>query len=165
MTHPVMLGQMGRQLQADARKRGPRRGRKEDLIGALRNTALFAFATDRDLRNVTKHAHTVDVDKGTTIVREGEPGDRFYVVLEGLVRVTRNGRKVCDLGVGKSFGELALLANMPRNATVTAVEDTEVVSFDRKTFAKVLDESPLFARRLLEGVAKRLRECDAKAVQ
>jgi CRP-like cAMP-binding protein len=165
MSHPVMLGQVGRQLQKDARARGPRRGRKEQLTGALRNTPLFALATEKDLRNVAKHAHPIDVVQGTTVVREGEPGDRFYVVLEGSVKVTRNGRKIAELGVGQSFGELALLANTPRNATVTATSDAELVSFDRKTFAKVLDESPLFARRLLEAVAKRLRECDARSIQ
>ena len=132
---------------------------------ALRNTRLFASATDRDLRNVVKHAEKTVVPAGKTIMREGDPADRFYVVLDGRVRITRNGRKLIDVGPGKGFGELALLADAPRNATVTAVDDTEVVSFDRKTFARLLDESPAFARRLLEAVAARLRERDAKSVQ
>ncbi len=165
MTHPVMLQQIGRQRQQDTRARGPRRRRKEELIGALRNSSLFAFATDKDLRNVAKHAQTLVVVKGTVIVREGEPGDRFYVMLDGAARVSRNGRKIADLGSGQSFGELALLVNLPRNATVSATDDSELVSFERKTFAHLLDESPLFARRLLEGLAKRLREFDARSVQ
>jgi CRP-like cAMP-binding protein len=165
MTHPVMLQQIGRQRQQDVRARAPRKGRKDALIGAMRNTSLFAFATEKDLRNVAKHAQSVIAVKGTAIVREGEPGDRFYVLLDGSARVSRSGRKVADLGSGQSFGELALLANVPRNATVTATDDTELVTFERKTFARLLDESPLFARRLLEGLAKRLRECDARTVQ
>jgi CRP-like cAMP-binding protein len=160
-----MLGQVGRQMQKDAQARGPRRGKTAQLMGALRNTPLFALATEKDLRNIAKHAHQIDVVKGTIVVREGEPGDRFYVVLEGVVRVSRGGRKVTELGPGGSFGELALLANMPRNATVTTTTDAQLVSFQRKTFAKILDDSPLFARRLLEGMAKRLRETDAKSVQ
>jgi CRP-like cAMP-binding protein len=160
MTYP-MIEQMRRQA--------PRRSRRADqrdvVIQALRNTALFANATDRDLRSMAKHAADRVVPAGKTLMKEGERGDRFYVVVDGCVRVTRNGRKVADIRAGRGFGELALLVNAPRTATVTTVEDTELVSFDRKTFGKMLDDSPAFARRMLESCAARLREHDAKSVQ
>jgi hypothetical protein len=163
MTSPFVMQQLGRQRPRPHPSR--RAAKREVLMEALRNTPLFRYATDRDLRSVTKQCETKVVPAGKTLMREGEPGDRFYVVLDGGVRVTRNGRKVADLGAGKGFGELALLTNAPRTATVTTVDDTEVVSFDRKTFGKLLDQSPSFARRLLQAVAARLRESDAKSVQ
>jgi CRP/FNR family transcriptional regulator, cyclic AMP receptor protein len=160
MTHPIVVDQMRRQ------PRGPRRvSRREVLVEALRNTPLFSHATERDLRLVAKGATNRRVPAGKTIVREGEKGDRFYVVVDGAVRVTRGGRKVTDLRAGRGFGELSLLVNAPRTATVTTVVDTDLVSIDRKTFGRLLDESPAFARRMLQAVAKRLREHDAKAVQ
>jgi len=163
MTHPIVLQQLGRERPEV--RRSIRGSKRELMMAALRNAPMFAYATDRDLRNVAKQAHHATAVAGKTLMHEGDPADRFYVVLDGKVRVTRNGRKVADLGAGKGFGELALLLGAPRNATVTAIDETELVSFDRKTFAKLLDESPAFARRLMQAVATRLRELDAKAVQ
>jgi CRP-like cAMP-binding protein len=157
----MLLEEMRRQTP-----RAPRRiAKRTVLLEALRNTPLFARVTDRDLRTIAKHATDRVVPAGKTLMREGDRGDRFCVVIDGHVRVTRNGRKVVDLRAGKGFGELSLLVNAPRTATVTTVEDTELVSFDRKTFGKLLDESPAFARRMLESVAARLREHDAKSIQ
>jgi CRP-like cAMP-binding protein len=161
MTHPTMVDEMRRQ----PRRRDRRVDRRAVLMEALRNTRLFSALSDRDLRNIAKHCTDRAVPAGKTLMREGEKGDRFFVVVDGHVRVTRNGRKVTDLGSGRGFGELALLVNEPRTATVTTIEDSELVSFDRRTFGKLLDESPAFARRMLEAVAARLREHDAKSVQ
>jgi CRP-like cAMP-binding protein len=160
MTYPIVPGEL-RQRPG----RGPRVNPRTVLMETLRNTALFANATERDLKAVAKHAASRVVPAGKTIMREGEKGDRYFVVVDGVVRVTRNGRKVTDLKSGKGFGELALLSNAPRTATVTTVDDTELVSIDRKTFSNLLDDSPAFARRMLEGLAARLREHDAKSVQ
>jgi CRP/FNR family transcriptional regulator, cyclic AMP receptor protein len=165
MTHPIVLAELGRQRAEEVRRGSLRGGKRDTLMAALRDTPLFAFATTKDLRGIAKHAQHVRADAGKVLVREGDSGDRFFILLDGKVKVTRNGRKVADLGPGKGFGELALLLNAPRTATVTAAVPTELVAFDRKTFAKMLDESPSFARRLLEAIAKRLRECDAKSVQ
>jgi CRP-like cAMP-binding protein len=163
MTNPIVLQQLGGNRPNV--KRSLRGAKRDMLIAALRNSPLFMYATEKDLRNVVKHAHHGRAAAGTTIMHEGDPADRYYVVLDGSVRVTRKGRKLTDLAAGKGFGELALLLDTPRNASVTAVEESELVSFDRKTFAKLLDESPAFARRLMQAVAARLREVDAKAVQ
>jgi CRP-like cAMP-binding protein len=165
MTHPIVLAELGRQRAADVRRGSLRGGKRDTLMAALRDTPLFAFATTKDLRAIAKHAHHVKADAGKVLVREGDNGDKYFVVLDGKVKVTRNGRKVVELGPGRGFGELALLLNAPRTATVTASEPSELVAFDRKTFGKMLDDSPAFARRLMEALAKRLRECDAKAVQ
>jgi CRP-like cAMP-binding protein len=156
---------MGRQRADDMRKTSLRGGRRETLMTALRDTPLFSLATTKDLRSIARHAQMVRATAGKTLMREGDVGDKFFVVLDGRVKVTRNGRKVAELGPGKGFGELALLLNAPRSATVTAVEETELVAFDRKNFGKLVDDSPAFARRLMGAMAARLRERDAKTVQ
>jgi CRP-like cAMP-binding protein len=165
VTHPIVLAELGRQRADDMRRSSLRGGKRETLLTALRDTPLFALATTKDLRSIAKHAHLVRASAGKTLMREGDPGDKFFVVLDGKVKVTRNGRKVAELGPGKGFGELALLLNAPRSATVTAAEESELVSFDRKTFGKLVDDSPAFARRLMGAMATRLRDRDVKSVQ
>ena len=76
----------------------------------------------------------------------------------------RHGRKVATIGPGSGFGELALLERAPRNATVVADTDMELVVVGRREFAAMLDEVFGFARKMLAGTAHRLREADARAI-
>jgi CRP/FNR family cyclic AMP-dependent transcriptional regulator len=98
-------------------------------------------------------------------VTEGETGHEFFAIISGTARVERHGRKIATLGPGDAFGELALLEKAPRNATVVAETDMELVVLGQREFAGIVDEVPGFARKLLAGMAKRLREADAKSVQ
>ena len=75
-----------------------------------------------------------EVDAGTVIVREGDPSDRFYVIARGRVDVTQGGRHLRVEGPGEFFGEIGLLRDVPRTATVTAVEDAELLSLTREDF-------------------------------
>jgi CRP-like cAMP-binding protein len=85
--------------------------------------------------------------------------------VDGTAKVTRQGRKVATLGPGTAFGELALLDKAPRNATVTAETPMELVVLGQREFGGLIDEVPGFARKLLAGMARRLRDSDAKSVQ
>jgi CRP-like cAMP-binding protein len=163
MTHQIMAGEVRRFQGPNARSK--RVGKHDVLMEALRNTPLFALATDRELRRVAAQAEKVVAVGGSTLMKEGEPGSQFFVVLDGSVRLSRNGRTIANLGPGRSFGELSLLTTAPRNATATVVDDTELVSFSRKAFGKLIDDGPLFARRLMQAMAGRLREHDAKSIQ
>ncbi|MEX2211068.1 MAG: MFS transporter [Gaiellaceae bacterium] len=78
------------------------------------------------------------VSAGETIVRQGAPGDDFYLVRAGLVRVTVDGAAAGELGPGEGFGEIALLRDVPRTATVEAVEDTTLYALDRDEFMSAL---------------------------
>ena len=114
---------------------------------------------------MARRAEDVRVPAGKTLVSEGETGHEFFVVLEGSARVSRQGRKIATIGSGGSFGELALLEKAPRNATVVADTDMELVVLGQREFAGLIDEVPGFARKLLAGMAHRLREADARSVQ
>jgi CRP-like cAMP-binding protein len=84
---------------------------------------------------VARHATWLTVPAGTVIIREGDPGDRHYVLARGAVRVDQEGRWLRDLSTpGGGFGEIALLRGVPRTATVTAAEESVLLAVDRADF-------------------------------
>ena len=139
--------------------------RRDAFIQHLQQVPLFAACTRKDLQQVARRAEDIHVPAGKALVSEGETGHEFFVIVEGKARVTRQGRKVASLGAGDAFGELALLEKAPRNATVIADSDMELVVLGQREFAGLIDEVPGFARKLLAGMAHRLREADARYVQ
>jgi cAMP-dependent protein kinase regulator len=105
---------------------------------------LLAGLPGETLARLAKQMEREEVAPGTVIVREGEPGDRFYVLFSGMLSVSQagyGGRNV--LRPGDYFGEVALAMDVPRTATVTAITPAVVASCDRATFDEIL--RPLFA--------------------
>ncbi len=110
----------------------------------LARIELLAGLPGETLAELGKRMEREEVAPGTVVVREGEPGERFYVVFAGMLSVTNSAmgpREV--LRPGGFFGEVALAMNMPRTATVTAITPAVVASCDRATFDELL--RPLFA--------------------
>ncbi|MDZ4825070.1 MAG: cyclic nucleotide-binding domain-containing protein [Actinomycetota bacterium] len=139
--------------------------RRDAFIDHLQQVPLFSACSRKDLQLVARRAEDVRVPAGKELIREGETGHEFFVILDGTAKVTRHGRRVNTLGPGAAFGELAMLEKAPRNATVIADTDMELVVLGQREFAGIIDEVPGFARKLLAGMAKRLREADARSVQ
>jgi CRP-like cAMP-binding protein len=138
--------------------------RRDAFIEHLEQVPLFAACSRKDLQLVARRAEDVRVPAGKTLVSEGDTGHEFFVILDGTAKVSRQGRKIATLGPGSAFGELALLEKAPRNATIVAESDMELVVLGQREFAGLIDEVPGFARKLLAGMAHRLREADARSV-
>ena len=145
--------------------RFPLMARRDVFVDHLQQVALFAACSRKDLQLVAKRAEDIRVAAGKALVTEGETGHEFFVILTGTAKVTRRGRKIATLGPGDAFGELALLEKAPRNASVVAETDMELVVLGQREFAGIVDEVPGFARKMLAGMAKRLREADLQSVQ
>jgi MFS family permease len=94
------------------------------------------------LERLANGAERIAVDAGTAIIREGQMGDRFYVIDEGRVRVTVGGRKAGELRPGGAFGEIALLRDVPRTATVVAEVPTLLLTIRRELFLEALTGQP-----------------------
>jgi ATP-binding cassette, subfamily B, bacterial len=110
----------------------------------LSRAPLLAGLPGETLAALAKQMTREDVAPGATVVTEGEPGERFYVVLSGLMSVTQSGFGARELlRPGAYFGEVALTMNIPRTASVHAVTPATVASCDRATFDEFL--RPLFA--------------------
>jgi len=97
------------------------------------------------------------VRPGRSLASEGEPGGRFYLILEGKAEVTVGGESRAELGAGEYFGEISLIDGEPRSATVTAASELRVLSLASFTFAPLLVEHPTITRKILLEMCARLR--------
>src|SRR5262249_39167332 len=115
----------------------------EAELELLRGLPIFAPLPPVVLEQVATHFSTLRFRAGDTVVREGDHGDSFYVVAEGEVMVAPAGRPVVTVGPGDSFGEIALLRDVPRTATVIARTDAELLVLERDVFiAAVTGHAP-----------------------
>jgi CRP-like cAMP-binding protein len=118
--------------------------RSSAAMHELARIELLAGLPGETIARLAKRMEREEVSPGTVIVREGEPGDRFYVVFAGMLSVTQSSVGARGLlRPGDYFGEVALAMNMPRTATVVAITPAVVASCDRTTFDELL--RPLFA--------------------
>jgi MFS family permease len=112
-----------------------------EQLELLRGNAIFAPLPAPALEQLADRLEEVRVAAGDVIVRQGEPGDLFYLIEDGTVDVAVDGRPPRQLGRGESFGEIALLRNVPRTATVTARTDAVLYSLDRDAFVPAVTGS------------------------
>jgi CRP-like cAMP-binding protein len=133
-------------------------------VDHLKGVPLFRACSAKDLRELAAHADQLEVDAGTSVVTEGEPGREFFVIGSGRAKVTRNGRKLNELAPGDHFGELALLVDTPRTATVTALEPLELVVLHRPDFIAALDKVPGLGTKLAKALAAQLTDLDRRQV-
>jgi len=133
-------------------------GSKRELAELLEDVGLFSRCTTRQRRTVARHAQIAELPAGTDLVREGEPGDALFVILDGEAVVRREGTEINRVGPGAYFGELAVLDGEPRSATVTAETDVKVAVVGIRMFRTLLREFSDLAEQLLIGLAGELRE-------
>ncbi len=101
--------------------------RSDAKIELLKTVPLFAGCSKTELRELARIADEIDLREGTVLTREGRPGREFFVLIDGTARVSKKGKKIADLGAGDWFGEIALLTDSPRTATVTATSPVDVL--------------------------------------
>jgi CRP-like cAMP-binding protein len=128
--------------------------RRTELLGACR---LFHGVDPKDLAAVAGRAIEVDFPADRVIARQGEIGTGFFLVVDGSVRVVRDGEEVAVLGPGEFFGELSVLDGLPRVAQVVAVEPTRCLALASWDFEQVLLENAALSLAILRGLASRLR--------
>ncbi len=128
---------------------------KLELLGAV---PLFSDLTKKDLERIlatTKETHHAD---GDSVVTEGRGGVGFHLITDGKARVVRSGRTVAHLGPGEFFGEMALVDDAPRSASVVAESELETVVISKWEFRPLLKTHPEMAWKLIEHLVARVRE-------
>jgi CRP-like cAMP-binding protein len=137
-----------------------RRDNVTDLAGTLANVPLFEGLDRKTIRQLAEHAKPRTYAPGERIVAEDAPASAFYVVLRGKVKVERGHDNplqwIGELGPGDFFGEMALLEEHPRTATVTAVDETDCVLFVAWEFTAMLKEYPRIALPILMEILGRI---------
>ncbi len=132
-----------------------------DLLGwmlALRHVPLFAPLSEKHLRRVAKLFVVKRYRDGSTLIRQGDPGDSLCILLGGRARVEREGIKTFELESGQWFGELSLIDGAPRAATITAHFETTVARLPRSAFQKLLKDEPRIALGLMTSLVAIIRE-------
>jgi MFS family permease len=125
-------------------------------IALLRSLPLFSPLGAPALEGLARGLAELEAPAGTAVIREGEPGDRFYVVADGELEVSAAGRELRTLGRGEGFGEIALLENVPRTATVTALTDSRLYTLDKPSFLASVSSHPRAAGEAERLVRERL---------
>ncbi|MGH3137302.1 MAG: cyclic nucleotide-binding domain-containing protein [Gaiellaceae bacterium] len=130
--------------------------RRDAKIELLKRVPLFAACTKGELRRLASIADELDVREGTVLIHEGRIGHEFFVLIAGEVRVSKDGKKLADLGGGDWLGEIALLTKGPRTATATAMSPVHTLVLVDRDFRGVVKEMPSIAVKVLTCVATRL---------
>jgi signal transduction histidine kinase len=130
----------------------------------LKQIPIFAGLHAEDLQRLIEMSDTITVSDGTWFMREGEPGDAFYVILDGEVEISkRSGQQTIVLsvrGAGNMLGELSLLEDTPRTASVRARCEVTLLKIRRENFLQLLHDSPTAAQAVLHTVSERLRHTE-----
>jgi len=133
-----------------------------DMIKLLRKVPLFAELNEAELTSIATLASSIEIAKKNIVVQEFEPGDSMYVILDGEVKISTysiDGREVvlALLGKGSFFGEMSLLDEEPRSATVTTMTDSKLAHIRRRDLVPLLMERPAITLKLLKEITSRLR--------
>jgi MFS family permease len=126
-------------------------------IALLRGLPMFAPLSLVGVERLAANLQPLEVPAGTVVIREGDPGDRFFFVEEGELAVTIEGRTISTLGPGDGFGEIALLRDEPRMATVSAITSARVFTLERDVFLEVVTGHPASLAASDDMIARRLR--------
>jgi CRP-like cAMP-binding protein len=129
------------------------------LADRLKTVPLFANLSRKQLRKIADHGWVSSFPEGKVLCAEGRSGDNFFVILEGLALAHRRNKKIRTLKPGDYFGEVALLDNAPRTASVTTIGPLRAFMLSRSDFKAALYEEDI-AVKLLVTMAKRLRAAE-----
>ena len=130
--------------------------RRNEKVELIKRVPLFAHCSKRELQEVAQLADEIDLREGKEMTRQGSRGREFFVLLEGTANVTKNGRRINTLGPGDFFGEIALVSDTPRTATVTATSPVRALVVTDRSFRRLLEDSPSIQSKVLTALAERL---------
>jgi CRP-like cAMP-binding protein len=130
--------------------------RRDQKVKLISRVPLFEGCSQSELARIAAITVQVEVPEGEVMIREGEPGEDFFVLVEGTAEVRRGKRRVATLGAGDFVGEIALLTDAPRTATIRATSPVSTLRATRRGFSALLETSPGIQRKIRKALADRL---------
>ena len=134
---------------------------QDTKVQALKRAPLFEDLSRKELAQLARVCDDLEVQPGKVLCKEGQMGREFFVIVEGKVLVTREGRQLATLNGGDFLGEIAVVTEMPRTATATAETPVRLFALTGRDFRVVLDENPTVERKVLRALARRLAEASS----
>lgn len=128
-----------------------------EKVMILKGSQLFRYFPGSDLAGIASLAEVVHLEDGEMVFEQGDPGDAFYMVVRGNVRITRGSTELAVLGAREGFGEMAILDQEARSATATAAEASTLLRIDRDSFDRLIEQNPSVARGIYRVLTQRLR--------
>lgn len=128
---------------------------------ALKQVPLLAGLGDRERERLASELHERTFNEGATVVSEGATGTGFFVIAEGNATVSVGGQIRSQLGPGDYFGEMALIDDAPRSATITAATDLRCYGMTPWEFRPFVESHPAVAWAMLQNLSRRLREAQS----
>jgi CRP/FNR family transcriptional regulator, cyclic AMP receptor protein len=129
---------------------------KDGKVELIKGVPLFSKLKKKELEEVAHIADELDLPKGKVMAEEGDRGREFFVLLEGEADVTKGDTSINTMREGDFFGEIALVTEMPRTASVTATTDVRVLVITERDFRGLLKHSPEVGRGVAEALAERI---------
>jgi CRP/FNR family transcriptional regulator, cyclic AMP receptor protein len=129
-------------------------------IRHLQRVPLFSGFNEDELRRVAELSRIAEIPAGTVVTEIGEPGDSFFVLVDGTVAVRTPVGAGAELHPGDFFGEMSLLDGEARSATIVATTPLRLLIVDRSHFWRLLDEAPDLVRRILTILSRRVRRLE-----
>jgi CRP-like cAMP-binding protein len=133
-------------------------------IDLIRSVPMFANCGPKDLQRIAQLVEEVDLPDGQVLMREGDTGAEMFVISSGSARVERGGQVVGEFGPGSVLGEMALVSEGSRNATVTAVGPVKALVVGHREFHSLMDDHPKFRGKVYEGLAGKVRGLEGDTV-
>jgi CRP/FNR family transcriptional regulator, cyclic AMP receptor protein len=131
---------------------------QDTKVEALKRAPLFEGLSRKELVQLARVSEDVEVPPGKVLCKEGQLGREFFVIVDGECEVTRDGKRVATRTGGEFFGEIALLEDIPRTATVTAKTPLRFFVLTRKDFRHLVNENRNVERKVLRALARRVVE-------
>jgi CRP/FNR family transcriptional regulator, cyclic AMP receptor protein len=131
---------------------------QDTKVQALKRAPLFDGLSRKELTELARHTEDLEVPAGEVLCKEGDTGREFFVIVDGEIGVTSNGRNVAQRGSGDFVGEIALLEDTTRTATVTAKTPLRVFVLTREDFRKLVRDNPNVERKVMQALARRVVE-------
>ena len=124
---------------------------------ALRTVPLFQGMTEGSIDSIGGLARPAEFESGDVLVREGDPGDSFIILVSGRAVVDQGGRRIREMGAGEFLGEISLIDHGPRTATVTALEPIEALAVGADDFGRLMEDYPAVRLAILTALTQRIR--------
>lgn len=134
---------------------------KRDLLHSI---PLFGHLGNRELDRLSQLTDEVEVPAGRVLMRQGDRGSEMFIISSGRASVEIDGRPIRDMGTGSWFGEIALLSEGPRTATVTTAEPTRLFVVGHREFHALMDEMPTVRLAVFQCLAERLIKAEVNTV-